>query len=86
MFKNVPEVKMGIVAVSRSCFPMELSRKRKEEVLKASGTAGLNRKKPGTEQAQRPVLHKLRLLRRLPRENPDWRGFQAIPSAPCMGP
>ncbi|HCE43402.1 MAG TPA: fucose isomerase [Lentisphaeria bacterium] len=32
---NVPEVKLGIVAVSRDCFPIELSKKRKAEVLKA---------------------------------------------------
>lgn len=31
--KNMPEVKMGIVAVSRDCFPVELSRKRKKKVL-----------------------------------------------------
>ena len=27
---NIPEVKLGIVAVSRDCFPIELSRKRRE--------------------------------------------------------
>lgn len=32
--QNVPEVKMGIVAVSRDCFPMELSRSRKQQILK----------------------------------------------------
>ncbi|MCE5249522.1 fucose isomerase [bacterium] len=30
---NMPEVKMGIVAVSRDCFPIELSRKRKNMVV-----------------------------------------------------
>ena len=33
---NIPEVKPGIVAVSRDCFPMELSRKRKAAVVEAS--------------------------------------------------
>jgi len=34
---NIPEIKLGIVAVSRDCFPIELSRKRKNEVLRACG-------------------------------------------------
>ncbi len=33
--KNIPEVKLGIVAVSRDCFPMALSKRRKEAILKA---------------------------------------------------
>jgi L-fucose isomerase-like protein len=32
--KNVPKVKLGIVAVSRDCFPIELSRKRRIAVVK----------------------------------------------------
>ena len=31
--KNVPKVMMGIVAVSRDCFPLELSRKRRIQVV-----------------------------------------------------
>jgi len=31
--KNVPQVKLGIVAVSRDCFPIELSRKRRTRVV-----------------------------------------------------
>ncbi|HOJ92479.1 MAG TPA: fucose isomerase [Dictyoglomaceae bacterium] len=31
--RNVPEVKLGIVAVSRDCFPIELSRNRKNKVV-----------------------------------------------------
>lgn len=34
-FKNIPEVKLGIVAVSRDCFPMELSAGRRQAVVKA---------------------------------------------------
>lgn len=33
--KNMPEVKLGIVAVSRDCFPMSLSESRRAEVVKA---------------------------------------------------
>ena len=33
--KNLPEVKTGIVAVSRDCFPIDLSVRRRDKVLKA---------------------------------------------------
>jgi L-fucose isomerase-like protein len=33
--QNIPSVKMGIVAVSRDCFPIELSRARLDRVVKA---------------------------------------------------
>lgn len=32
--KNIPRVRLGIVAVSRDCFPIELSRKRRREVVR----------------------------------------------------
>jgi len=32
---NIPEVKLGIIAVSRSCFPISLSERRREAVVKA---------------------------------------------------
>ena len=32
---NIPEVKVGIIAVSRDCFPMELSARRREAVVAA---------------------------------------------------
>jgi L-fucose isomerase-like protein len=35
--QNIPEVKVGIVAVSRSCFPSSLSEKRREAIVKAYG-------------------------------------------------
>ena len=34
-FKNIPDVKLGIVAVSRDCFPMELSAGRRQAVVAA---------------------------------------------------
>ena len=33
--KNIPQVKLGIIAVSRDCFPMELSTSRRAAVVKA---------------------------------------------------
>lgn len=33
--KNIPKIKLGIVAVSRDCFPMSLSVRRRQEVAKA---------------------------------------------------
>jgi len=35
--KNAPEMKIGIVAVSRNCFPRELSERRRAAVVKAYG-------------------------------------------------
>ena len=32
--KNIPKLKLGIIAVSRDCFPVELSRKRRVQVVK----------------------------------------------------
>ena len=34
---NIPEIKLGCIAVSRSCFPMALSERRREAVAKAFG-------------------------------------------------
>ena len=34
---NIPKVKIGIVAVSRDCFPESLSTGRRQEVVKAYG-------------------------------------------------
>ena len=35
--QNIPQVKLGIVAVSRDCFPIELSQKRRGAILTACG-------------------------------------------------
>ncbi len=32
---NIPEITLGIVAVSRDCFPVELSRARRDRVADA---------------------------------------------------
>jgi L-fucose isomerase-like protein len=32
---NIPDVKLGIIAVSRDCFPVELAKRRKEAILNA---------------------------------------------------
>ena len=32
--ENIPKINPGIIAVSRDCFPVELSRKRKKAVVK----------------------------------------------------
>ncbi|MCX7845837.1 MAG: fucose isomerase [Dictyoglomaceae bacterium] len=40
--KNLPEVKLGIVAVSRDCFPIELSRNRKNKVVEECDKRGLS--------------------------------------------
>lgn len=35
--KNIPEIKLGIVAVSRDCFPIELSTQRRKNIVAAYG-------------------------------------------------
>ena len=35
IMKNIPEVKLGIIAVSRDCFPIGLSIARRENIVKA---------------------------------------------------
>ena len=37
MITNIPEVKLGIVAVSRDCFPIQLSEKRRAAIAAAYG-------------------------------------------------
>ena len=34
---NIPELKLGIISVSRSCFPITLSEKRRSNVVRAFG-------------------------------------------------
>jgi len=38
--QNIPDIKLGIVAVSRDCFPIELSRKRRSNVMAACRKRG----------------------------------------------
>jgi len=37
MFTNIPDVKLGIIAVSRNCFPVALSERRRKALVKAFG-------------------------------------------------
>ena len=39
--KNIPDINLGIIAVSRDCFPIELSQKRRKKVLEACKTEGI---------------------------------------------
>ena len=38
---NIPQVKLGIVAVSRDCFPIQLSQNRRAAVVAACAAKGL---------------------------------------------
>ena len=35
MMKNIPEVKLGVIAVSRDCFVISLSERRRSAVVEA---------------------------------------------------
>jgi len=39
---NIPEIKLGIVAVSRDCFPVDLSRTRRDRVVEACAAKKIN--------------------------------------------
>ena len=39
---NIPDVKLGLIAVSRDCFPIELSRNRRDAIADACATRGLD--------------------------------------------
>ncbi|WPX09486.1 hypothetical protein SOJ16_000697 [Caldicellulosiruptor danielii] len=42
MLQNIPEVKLGIVAVSRDCFPVTLSEKRRKAVVEECKRLGID--------------------------------------------
>lgn len=42
MISNIPEVKLGIIAVSRDCFPIQLSQKRRAAIVAACGAKKLD--------------------------------------------
>lgn len=42
MFKNIPEVKLGIIAVSRDCFVISLSEKRRKAVVDSCKVKGID--------------------------------------------
>ena len=37
--QNIPDVKLGIIAVSRDCFPILLSEKRRAAIVEACGSS-----------------------------------------------
>ena len=41
MMQNIPEVKLGLIAVSRDCFPIALSEKRRAAIAAACGKENL---------------------------------------------
>jgi L-fucose isomerase-like protein len=61
---NIPEVKLGIVAVSRDCFPIELSKNRREAVIKVCSKKGISIKEIKTVvENERDVLKVLKDLK-----------------------
>ena len=61
---NIPEVKLGIVAVSRDCFPIELSKSRREAVMKACSKKGILIKEiKTTVENEKDVLNALKDLK-----------------------
>lgn len=46
MFANLPEVKLGIIAVSRDCFPIALSTQRRQNIVSAYGEGRMSAPSP----------------------------------------
>ena len=69
MFSNIPDVKLGIIAVSRDCFPIALSEMRRANIVKAYG--------PGLYECPVTVENEKDMLKawpmcRLPALTPWW--------------
>ena len=45
MLTNIPEVKLGIIAVSRDCFIIDLSERRRSAIVSACALIGLSQLK-----------------------------------------
>ena len=41
MMQNIPQVKLGIIAVSRDCFPIQLSESRRAAIAKGAAASAL---------------------------------------------
>ena len=61
---NIPKVKLGIVAVSRDCFPIELSKSRRKAVVKECSKKGILIKEIKTAvENEKNVLNALKDLK-----------------------
>ena len=58
MLTNIPEVKLGIIAVSRDCFVISLSQSRRSAIVTACATNGLD-----IYEAQTTVENELDMLK-----------------------
>ena len=58
MLTNIPEVKLGIIAVSRDCFVISLSQRRRTAIVEACAKNGLN-----VYEAQTTVENELDMLK-----------------------
>ena len=58
MLTNIPEVKLAIIAVSRDCFVISLSQRRRSAIVKACSASGL-----GVYEAQTTVENELDMLK-----------------------
>ncbi len=61
--KNIPTIKLGIIAVSRDCFPMSLSASRRSAVVKAFEKYGEIYECPTTVENERDAMKALEQVR-----------------------
>ena len=53
MFENIPNVKLGLIAVSRDCFPRTLSEMRRANIAKACEGGASRRACAGSSHGRR---------------------------------
>ena len=56
---NLPQVKLGIVAVSRDCFPVQLSQSRRSAIVKECQALGLEVCPANSAEDARQALHRM---------------------------
>ena len=56
---NIPEVRLGIVAVSRDCFPIALSTRRRQNIVTACKTKGFEPMSAASRWKTRPICSRL---------------------------
>jgi L-fucose isomerase-like protein len=63
---NIPEIKLGIVAVSRDCFPVELSRTRRDRLVEACAAKKIDMSVvPTVVENEKDVLQALKEIKEL---------------------
>ena len=84
--QNIPQVKLGIVAVSRDCFPIELSQKRRGAILTACAAKGLDvYEAKTTVENEKDMLAEVEEVKRVLREEMEQVVQYSVPLTTEVG-